>query len=185
MANINLLPWREERRRELQNQYLTQLGVSVVVAALIAFGGFSFVQGQINNQNARNKFLEQEIAVLDKQIKEIQELEKKREELETRMNIIQQLEKSRPEIVRLFDEMVRVMPSEVSVSEISRNQQTLVVKGLAGANTRVAKFMRNLDESEVYGKPDLKFISQQKNDEALNNYELTVSLAKSETDKDE
>ncbi|MDQ7072440.1 MAG: hypothetical protein Q9N32_01220 [Gammaproteobacteria bacterium] len=70
MPHINLLPWREERRQERQKQFFTAIAVGLAVAAAIAYGAVSFVNGLIDEQNNRNAFLTKEIALLDRQIKE-------------------------------------------------------------------------------------------------------------------
>ena len=37
MARINLLPWREEKRRERQRQFLTTLLMTAILGVLIVF----------------------------------------------------------------------------------------------------------------------------------------------------
>jgi len=57
MANINLLPWREEFRQEKKKEFLTQLAVICVLAGLVGFVWVQLVDGQISAQNQRNNRL--------------------------------------------------------------------------------------------------------------------------------
>ena len=113
MANINLLPWRDEYRREKQQEFLTIVGGVALVALLCAYLWVSMVNSRIENQSQRNNLLNNEIGLLDKKVKEIKELRERRRELIERMKVIQGLQGERPVIVRYFDEMVRAIPEGV------------------------------------------------------------------------
>src|SRR5690606_22999283 len=85
------------------------------IAAAFAVTGLLWlmVDGWIEDQNERNQLLKSEIAVLDKQIAEIQGLEEQKRRLLARMEIIEKLQRSRPEVVHLFDQLVRTLPEGV------------------------------------------------------------------------
>ncbi len=104
MANINLLPWREELRQEKQRQFLSVLGLVAILAVVVSWSIYTYYENQLDNQRARNKYLESEIQKLDSKIKEIETLENERQQLVERMSLIQDLQKSRPQIVHVFDE---------------------------------------------------------------------------------
>ena len=69
MAQINLLPWRDERRAELKRDFLVTLALCAVLGAGIVLLADRVVNGQIDNQRARNNYLTQNIKELDKQTK--------------------------------------------------------------------------------------------------------------------
>ena len=91
MARINLLPWREQLREERKQRFLVSLGGLLVAAAALVFLGDQYLNGEIENQQARNDFVRKEIAVLDTRIAEISELRTRRQQLLERMKIIQDL----------------------------------------------------------------------------------------------
>lgn len=158
MSRINLLPWREARRKELKTQFLTTLGIAALLAVL-TWGIIHFYHTQlIEHQKYRNNYLEQQISLLDKKIKEIEELEKEKERLLARMRAIEQLQGNRPLIVRFFDELVNNTPEGVSVISLNQEQQAITITGVAQSNARVSSFMRNLDSSEWVRKPELDVI---------------------------
>lgn len=158
MARINLLPWREEFRQEKKKEFHVQLFGVALAAAVAAFAWISIVDSTIDSQNQRNRILDEEIAILEKQVQEIQELKKKRQELIARMRVIQDLQGTRPTIVRYFDEMVRSVPDGVFFHTIKRTGNGISIEGVTESSNRVSSFMRNIDQSEWFSNPNLKSI---------------------------
>lgn len=159
MAKINLLPWRAEQRRERARQFYSTLILSMILTAMVMGVVHWTYVGIIEEQNQRNAYLDSEIKVLDKEIEEIEALEKQRADLEQRMNIIQELQQSRPLNVHLFDELPRLLPEGIYLTEIVRKDNRLTVRGKTESSPRVAAFMRNIESSQWIGSPDLDVIS--------------------------
>lgn len=159
MARINLLPWREARRKQQQVEFFTLLGVAAGITLLL-WGGVHFYYNQkIDYQkNTRNQFMETQIARLDERIKEIEELEREKERLLARMRAIEQLQGNRPLIVRLFDELVNSLPEGVSLTKVEQSGSNITINGVAQSNARVSSFMRNLESSEWLENPKLDII---------------------------
>ena len=159
MAKINLLNWREDFRREKKQEFIEHTALVCIAAAIIAFSWVSVVNSAIDNQNSRNQLIKDELVILDKQVKEIQELKRKREELISRMRVIQDLQGTRPIIVRYFDEFVRAVPDGVFVLSMVRKGQTITLDGVAESNSRVASLMRNIDSSLWFDESNLKSVT--------------------------
>ncbi len=159
MAKINLLNWREEYRQEKKKDFITHTLVVCVLAGLIAFAWVYLLNQTIDEQNSRNNLLKGEIAILDKQVDEIKELKRKREELISRMQVIQDLQGTRPVIVRYFDEFVRAIPDGVFMLSMARNAKAITLEGIAESNSRVASLMRNIDNSEWFDESNLKSVT--------------------------
>jgi len=160
MAHINLLPWREELRKERQRQFLTVLGLSVILMALIILAAHLRIDGMIDNQQSRNRYLQGEIKKVEQQIKEINRLEKEKKRLLARMDIIQQLQRNRPEVVHLFDEMARIIPDGIHLTQLTQKGKTIVLNGIAQSNARVSAFMRNIEASDWLADPQLEIIQK-------------------------
>ena len=160
MARINLLPWREWERQRRRQEFISQLLAGVFVAAVaVLLAGFSY-DFRISKQQARNKFLDDGIAVLDKQIEEIRDLKDKREQLLARMRVIQELQGNRPIIVRVFDELARTLEPGVFYDSVKMDGNTVSISGSAEANNRVSALMRSLDKSGWFADPNLKGIKE-------------------------
>lgn len=158
MAKINLLPWRDELRKELQKQFYTTVGAFVVLT-LCTWGAIHFINTQrIEYQQTRNQFLNEQIAHLDKKIKEIERLEKEKQRLKARIEAIEQLQGNRPLIVRLFDELVTSLPEGVSIVTVKQAGKAITISGVAQSNARVSSFMRKLESSEWLTDPQLDVI---------------------------
>lgn len=181
MANINLLPWRERLREERRQQFLAALALTAGIAALILFGIDRVLVSRIGNQNARNQYLSEQIALLDKEIVEIRQLQQQKRDLTARMAVIQDLQGRRPVIVRLFDELVRTLPEGIYYDRITRTEDSISIEGIAESNSRVSALMRSLDESEWFADPDLRQVTAENAaagglDSQRNRFQLTVAI---------
>jgi len=187
MANINLLPWREELREERRQEFLVGLGMAVALAAVILLGGERWVNNSISNQVELNDYLRAQIASLDSEIAEIRELQRQKAELTERMTVIQDLQGRRPVIVRLFDELVRTLPDGVYYNSIRRTEDLISFQGVADSNNRVSALLRSLDDSEWFeGEGNmLQQISAVGQDGEGNNFELDVRVTTPDPESDE
>ena len=175
MARINLLPWREARRKEQMQQFAVLMGIFAVFGLLI-WGAWHYVNTMIiDDKNERIAIVEEKIAEVDKKIKEIKKLEQEKERLLARMRAIEQLQGNRPLIVRLFDEIVKTLPDGVSIKAITQKGDALTVDGVAQANARVSSFMRNIEQSDWIQKPKLQVI-ERKSAQGLMVSEFTLSF---------
>jgi type IV pilus assembly protein PilN len=160
MAKINLLPWRQDRRKEQQRQFFTLMGLSaVLVVVLVLFTYLEFTR-QISHQQQRNQYLSEYVKKLQEQIKEVAGLEEKKELMVKRIDAIQDLQRSRPDMVHLFDELVRIIPEGVHLTSLKQSGGNLDFIGMAQSNSRVATFMRNIDQSEWFADAQLVSIEE-------------------------
>ena len=178
MANINLLPWREERRQELRKEFLTVLGAVALAAVIFVVLANRVYSAWIDNQDGRNSYLQTNIDELNRQVTEIKELEKKRQQLLDRMKVIQDLQGTRPLIVRVFDEMVRTLPDGVFYQSLSRNDKTIELTGVAESNNRVSSLMRQFDRSEWFENPNLTSVQAASQfGEQASGFKMTVVIS--------
>lgn len=175
MTQINLLPWREELRQEQKKEFGMMAVMSLILGAAIV-GLIHFqMQAKISYQLSRNKFLSDEIAKVDEEIKEIAELQKVRRSLIERMEVIQDLQASRPSIVHLFTEIVSTVPNGVYLQTLTQSGNNLLINGEAESNARVSTYMRNLSASEWLKEPNLTVIEvQDKTVNRISTFTLTV-----------
>lgn len=158
MTSINLLPWREALKKQRKQQFLTSIGAAAGIAAAVVGGVHLKIADQMDYQNNRNAYLQQQIEAAERKIKEIDTLEKEKQRLLARMNVIQQLQQGRPQIVHVFDELVRTLPDGVYLTSIKQTGSALAVQGMAQSNARISAYMRNLDASEWFANPQLSVI---------------------------
>jgi type IV pilus assembly protein PilN len=171
MPRINLLPWRDQQRRERKMAFFIALGGSVAVAAIVAFIAYLLLGSMIDAQDRRNDRLRAQIKVLDKQIEEINDLEAQKQKYISRMQIIEKLQRSRPEVVHLFDELVKQMPDGTYLTSVKQTGPKLKLDGVAQSSTRVSALMRNISASQWLRNPELEVV-QSKNDIAGSSFTL-------------
>lgn len=162
MARINLLPWREEKRKERLTQLKTIAGLAVFLTLAIIALVHIQVSSIIDNQNSRNAYLKKEIKTLEKKIAEIKELEDEKAKLLARMNIIQELQSSRPQVVHVFDQIVSTLPTGVYLTSVKNSGSSITLNGIAQSNARVSSYMRNVDDADWLTKPRLNVIETNK-----------------------
>jgi len=155
MPDINLLPWREELREERKRQFFSALVLTAVLAGIIGFAWNTWVNSFVDAQERRNQMLETEISALDTQANEIRKLKKQKSEMLDRMEVIKGLQTNRPEIVKLYDQLVQVVPDGVYISSFTVNGSSASLEGKAESNNRISSFMRQLDRSEKFEQPNL------------------------------
>ena len=166
MARINLLPWREEQRQEQQRQFLTMLGLSVVLMVLVIAAVHLQYSRALSVQNSRNSFIKTHITEVEQQIAEIKQIETDKQRLLDRIEKIQLLQRNRPEIVHLFDDIVRVLPEGVYITTLTQKGKTLTIEGKAQSNARLSALMRKIDKSEWMTNPELDVIQKDNNKDA-------------------
>lgn len=162
MSRINLLPWRDELRREKNVEFGAICLTVLVVALLIALGVNRGIHYTKLNQQKRNDLLSDEIKKLDNKLVKIKEFDKKREELAERIRSISALQKGLHKSVSLFNEIASTIPQETYLKLLQQKGQDgklfLLLDGVSLKNRFVSKYMENLDKSKFFGKPLLKYI---------------------------
>jgi type IV pilus assembly protein PilN len=179
MIPINLLPHRAARRKAQQQQFFVLAGMTVGLAAAIVVAVHTFFAGRIETQVERNKYLESEIVLLDKQIDEIKKLKEQTQALLARKRVVESLQTNRTETVRLLDQLVRQLPDGVYLKSVKQTGQLVNVVGYATSNARVSTLMRNFEASPWLERPSLIEIKAVTVDNAtLNEFNLNVNISR-------
>ncbi|NLO80902.1 MAG: PilN domain-containing protein [Xanthomonadaceae bacterium] len=175
MTRINLLPWREELKKQRQNQLILMLLAAVVAGLGVWFVGHSYYDDLISYQNHRNRLLEREIAELDKRIAKIRELESTKAKLKARMEVVQELQQGRPLVVHMMHQLVATLPDGVYLTSVKQTGSNIVLTGVAESNARISSFMENLDKSGWLYDPRLTVIQvKEAQNRRLSEYTLQV-----------
>ena len=185
MARINLLPWRAERRAQRQKEFMVMLGASALGAAVLAFAIVSWHGAQVDGQHERNDYLKAQIATLDQQIVEIEQLDQQKAQLLARKEVIEQLQANRSQMVHLFDSLVRTIPDGVVLTAAKQEGDKLTLEGRGQSYGRVSTYMRNLESSGWMTRPELSIIEAKAGDAGLPfAFTLTVLLVNPNAPKD-
>ena len=156
MILINLLPHREEKRRQRKRAFFATLAACAVLGLAIAGAWYLVLMQLTSAQQARNDFLKAEIGRLELQIKDIATLRAEIEALKARQKAVEGLQTDRNMPVYLLDELVKQTPEGVYLTSIKQTDQVVLVSGMAQTNERVSEFLRNtLYNSPWLERPEL------------------------------
>ncbi len=185
MARINLLPWREAYRKQQQQDFGIGIGIAVVVTALLLGCVYMYIGSLQDYHQRRNQMLKDEITVLNRKIKQIKEIEAKKNKLLTKIDVIQKLQESRPEIVHLFDELPKVTPDGVHLTKFKQTGNSLSFDGKAQSNARVSAYMRAIENSLWLKNPKLNVIKGKGSKNLdLNDFAMLATQGKDKVEKE-
>lgn len=183
MIRINLLPHRELARAARHRQFNFMLGVAVAAGVIIVLLGHLLIDARQSAQEARNAFLEQEIAKLDIQIGEIKKIREQTQALLERKQIVETLQANRTEVVHLVDQMIRLLPDGLYLKAFKQEGDIVTISGYTQSSARVSTLMRNLNDSVWFESAALIEIKAATvNNLRANEFVLTVKQTRQETD---
>lgn len=178
-ARINLLPHREMRRKQQQQHFFVMLGVVVAMGAAIWFSVHTYLDSALTNQQARNKYLEEEIVKIDKEIAEINKLKEQIAALLKRKQVVETLQSNRAEVVHLLDQLVRQLPDGMYLKTIKQQGTRVTISGYTQSQARVSTLMRNLEGSQYLQKANLVEIkSVSAGGQRLNEFTMNIEVTR-------
>jgi type IV pilus assembly protein PilN len=184
MIRINLLPHRELKRAARRRQFNALLGVGVAAAVLTVVLGHSVIAARQSTQEARNAYLEKEIARLDDQIGEIKKIREQTQALLERKQIVETLQSNRTEVVHLFDQMIRLLPDGLYLKSFKQAGDLVTISGYTQSSARVSTLMRSLENSPWFESPALIEIKAATvNNLRANEFVLTVRQTRQQTNE--
>jgi type IV pilus assembly protein PilN len=177
MARINLLPWREEARRERQRQFLYSLMGTLVLGAILVLMVGLFYDQRISHQESRNQQIQVEINRLEQRIARIRELENTRGRLLSRKQIIESLQASRSLTVELLDKLAKTIPVGITLTNVRQQGTRLTLLGTSQSNARVSAYLQSLQEMDLFVRPELQYVrAAQDPVSRVESYEFAISV---------
>ena len=175
MTKINLLDWRAERRARRLEQFRNMMVLGLVFALGLVALGYIGMNNAISQQQARNDYLKQQIAEIDQKIKEIEDLERTKQNLLSRMRVIEELQSSRSATVHFFDELVNTVPDGITLNTIKQTGDSVTINGVAESNGRISSYIKSFENSPWFAEPKLVIIkTSEKNQQREGEFTLRV-----------
>jgi type IV pilus assembly protein PilN len=176
VIRINLLPHREERRKERQRQFLIMLAATALAGGATWYLGSQYFDQRISSQESRNAILKTEMVKLDKQIEDIKRLKEQTSALLARKQVVEALQTNRSEGVKLIDQIGKI-PEGVYLKNIKQAGSKVNIVGYAQSNARVSALMRDLEVSPVLRTPELVEIKAANlNNQRTNEFTLNSTM---------
>ena len=156
MILINLLPYREERRKRRKQAFFASMGLAAIVGALVVAAIFLLLQYLTMEQQRRNQYLRSETEKLEVQIRDIANLRAEIDALKSRQKAVEDLQTDRNTPVHMINDLAKYVPEGIYLTAIRQNEKVVNLTGIAQTNERVSEFMRNIQrESEWLDRPEL------------------------------
>ena len=183
MNGINLLPWRERRRRERRHRLFGALAASAA-ATVLAVGLMALrLADDIDQARRANDELTAAMAALDAQLAEVDELRRGREAFEGHAAALANLWTQRHVVVAILDALAAALVPGVHYTALTRTGPTIALRGSAQSSERVSALMRNIRQSALFTPPALKGVAAAEAGAARGAgamFELTFDLAAAE-----
>lgn len=171
MPELNLLPWREQRRqagiRRLQGLLL---GVGLL-AALITWVVDHLGRQAQHRQMLENALIRQNVDRFDAQLKQLSQHKVEREHVQHKLHALENLQGRRLFLIDLLEQLERAVPQGVYLTAVTRQGAHLHINGLARSSSLVAQLLRNL--SSELGEAEMQQMKAVDEGEA---FELSVVM---------
>jgi len=185
MIRVNLLPWREARRKARNVQFFVLIGMIAGLAASIVLLVHGYYATRIATQTERNRFIKSENDKLDKELEEIKKLKEEIQALLSRKKVIETLQADRAQTVYLLEQLVRQTPDGVYLKSVRQTGAKVNLTGYAQSNSRVSTLMRNFEASPYLENPELVEIKVANvNNKRLSEFNMNVSIKRQQTETD-
>ncbi|WP_428355547.1 PilN domain-containing protein [Methyloprofundus sp.] len=187
MTRINLLPWRDELRKQNQQEFIISIVFVAVAAIAILFGMQAYLDSLIVEQQDKKRIVNAKVAEVNLITAKIKDIETQNTILQSKRSAIQALQKSRPEIVHFIDAIARVTPEGVYLTQLKQDNARVALIGKTQSNARVSAFMRNVEANQWLVDPELNIIrgSNKNKNGKLSDFTLYAQQWKSEAEDEE
>ena len=166
MSRTNLLPWRQRRRERQRRLFVAELcavfAAAVCLVCLAALG----LDGRIDNQNERNRFLATRIDELDSVGDEIEVIRRRTDATLGHLRTVSGLQGDRAGTVRILEELARTIVPGIHYTSLVRRGTRITAQGVARSNNDVSALMRGIEESARFDTPRLKGIEEARDGDA-------------------
>ena len=159
MIKINLLPYREDRKKEIILLQAIFAALPILLVLLIFAVLWISNNAQINSSEIEITRIKQQIADCTLKMKEIEDYKSKKDVLMKKMEVITNLQKGKDGPVHVLDELATSMPGNIWLTAIKQKGMTLELEGNAMDNIAVSNYMINLDKSPYFSNVDLKTVT--------------------------
>ncbi len=150
MIRINLIPYREARRRAQSHQHAAIFAAVLAVAVVLVVGVHQFTGAQLDQLKTETLALQRQNIALKHKIGRISDLDDKRAEVRRKLAVIDQLQDGRFDTLETLHAIAATIPNNVWLKSVEYRDQKVRLVGWGESNKAVARFMRQLDHSPQF-----------------------------------
>lgn len=147
LHDINLLPWREEKRQEYKQRFYGMVVLGVLVAIGLQWFGSLYIDHLKTQQKARNQQLQAYVQELDKQLINLKAIEAKHKSILTRLRLVESLQNERNKTTDFMNLMPELVPEGVYVDKMKMNGRDVEIGGISDSTSGLATMLDNFENS--------------------------------------
>jgi Tfp pilus assembly protein PilN len=171
MIHINLLPVRQEKKREVGRQFLVVVGGALFITLLANWFWYDSLASEEHKNAQRIASTQARIAELEKVIGEVDKINARKKDVQAKLGILADLRKQRTGPVRMLDALSTAIPKKVWLTLFEEKSNAVKMTGRAASHEDVAEFMRGL-QSIVWTPRGMGRLVEQKRDAPTARVEL-------------
>ena len=163
MIRINLLPFRQVRKKESMRRQVGAYLFLLIFIFIIVFSYNLYLQNKVKGIKNKVEKTRIELAKYQKINKEIADIKKKLRILNKKVEVIKNLEIKRGEPVKLLNALTEIIiEKRMWLTNLKVSGSAVNIKGIALDNQTVADFMIRLEKSKHFSTVDLNTLKQKK-----------------------
>ena len=156
MIKINLLPYREKKKKENLVQQIWIISGSLIVFILLLFWLQIWINSSISDVKSKIKESEASLIELDKAIGDLDKFKNDKKELEQKLGVIATLEENRLAPVKTLDNLAMIVPTkDIWLIKITQKGDSVNIEGIGRDNLVVADFMKDIEKFDPIKSVDL------------------------------
>jgi type IV pilus assembly protein PilN len=159
MVQINLLPWREQQRKERMKQLGIIVAFFVGLTIFVIFLLHIYLVAIIHHQKQRNTRLHAELVQEQQILDQLNQQKNKLAEIKKQLDFIYKLRDESYQSVRFLSELIKVVPAGISLQKLTRKGNTIILIGKADSDLEITLFMKSIEKSALFNQPILTEIS--------------------------
>lgn len=163
MIYINLLPWRAQLQAKKQREFIFYLIFYLCLTIFMCLVIHLCLTRTLANQLRSNSYLTEQINVVNQKMVDMKAIKQQKSELLKRLLLIYELQTSRIELVTMFNNFVNVLPDDIYITAIKKDNNVITLTGQARSNQTVSELMKNIDVSDSFESPVLSEIQDNNN----------------------
>jgi len=146
--DINLIP-RKYRKPYSSKTIILIIGIIVIIASLFYLAA-SVPSMLKNNALAKRTQYDAQIAQLSEKETEFYEKAERRSMLSDKVEYLKTFEETKTDVVGIFDIIETTCPKNVVLSNVSINEEFVMLTGMAGSDSEIAVFALHLRNHDIF-----------------------------------
>ena len=160
MIKINLLPVRAAKKKEVVQQQVAILTLSLAAALLISASVYGVTYVKIKATQKEITRSEQDLELLKKKIGEIDNIKKLQAEVKKKLDVLDMLRKEKTGPANRLAKLSQATPDKLWLTKYTEAGANVAMSGVALNEDLIADFMRNLQVSGEFVNIEL-MVSEQ------------------------